>query len=369
MRFFLSILASAAVAAACSASTSDEKVFRGSPLEVRLAHEGDTKITISITNTDNQDYRVLNQGTILDTAPVRKLRVRNGTHDAPFHGMEKRLDLTRPLYEDAFTNIAAGQTITNDFDIAEYYDLEDESYDVFANGNLPYASADSMSLSGRYIPFSSNKLLVAVDCEKASQVTKAINKLELLKKRTTIESDCSASQSSAIADASKNCASLASAAADAACNGDADTFNAYFKDTSTTTREKVADLYRKAADECGSTPGGNSTSSCTDPQGSCGGNLIAYTVWSESYNGDGTVTGRTEKLYYCPLYFEMGAATPEQCHQQCRGSNTLHEMTHAVGSTKDVAYGYQAAMGLSTSQALDNADTYALYANGKQSPL
>lgn len=281
--------------------------------------------------------------------------------------MEKRIDLSRDLGEKAFTTIASGQTITNDFDIAEYYDLYDESYDVFANGNLPYAHANSTRLSGHYLPFSSNKLLVAVDAAQAKQVVKAINKLDL-KKRTTVESDCSSDQQSAITAASKNCATLASAAADAACSGSADTFQSYFKDTSTTTRNKVADLFREVADECGSTPGGVSESSCTDPQGSCGGNLIAYTVWSETYGASGGTTNRNEKIYYCPLYFSMPASTPEQCHQQCRGSNTLHEMTHAVGSTKDVAYGYQAVMRLSTSQALDNADTYALYANGKSSP-
>lgn len=278
--------------------------------------------------------------------------------------MEKRIDLSRDLGEKAFTTIASGQTVTGDFDIAAYYDLDDESYDVFANGNLPFANGNSTRLSGRYLPFSSNKLLVAVDATKASQVTKAINKLDL-KKRTTVESDCSSDQASAITAASQNCASLASAAADAACSGSTDTFQSYFKDSSTTTRDKVADLFRKIATECGSTPGGKSESSCSDPQGSCGGNLIAYTVWSETYSGDGTTTSRDEKIYYCPLYFSMPASTPEQCHQQCRGSNTLHEMTHAIGSTKDVAYGYQAVMGLSSSQALDNADTYALYANGE----
>ena len=95
MRFVLSLLASAAVAAACSASTSSEKVVRDSPLLVQLAHESNTKVTISITNTDTTDYRVLNEGTILDSAPVRKLRVRNGsTYGRNCHGP----NLTKHLY-------------------------------------------------------------------------------------------------------------------------------------------------------------------------------------------------------------------------------------------------------------------------------
>ena len=79
MRFLVSLLASAAVAAACSPSTSNEKVERDTPIQVQLDNEVDTKITIAVTNTGTTDYRVLNVGTLLDSAPVRKLRVRNGS--------------------------------------------------------------------------------------------------------------------------------------------------------------------------------------------------------------------------------------------------------------------------------------------------
>ena len=43
-------------------------------------------------------------------------------------------------------------------------------------------------------------------------------------------------------------------------------------------------------------------------------------------------------------------------------------MAHAPGvfspGTEDLGYGYQAATALSASQALDNADSYALFSNG-----
>lgn len=46
-------------------------------------------------------------------------------------------------------------------------------------------------------------------------------------------------------------------------------------------------------------------------------------------------------------------------------------MTHAPGvyspGTEDNGYGYDAATALSSSQAVNNADSYALYANGKLS--
>lgn len=50
-------------------------------------------------------------------------------------------------------------------------------------------------------------------------------------------------------------------------------------------------------------------------------------------------------------------------------TTTLHEYTHAPAvfspGTEDNAYGYSASTSLSSSAAVLNADTYALYANGK----
>jgi deuterolysin len=56
------------------------------------------------------------------------------------------------------------------------------------------------------------------------------------------------------------------------------------------------------------------------------------------------------------------------CHNQDQATTVLHEETHApdvyAPGTLDNAYGYDAAMDLSTDGAVNNADTYALYANG-----
>ena len=58
-----------------------------------------------------------------------------------------------------------------------------------------------------------------------------------------------------------------------------------------------------------------------------------------------------------------------QCHAQDRATTTLHEETHAPAvyspGTQDNGYGYAAATALSSSRAVLNADSYALYANGK----
>ena len=57
------------------------------------------------------------------------------------------------------------------------------------------------------------------------------------------------------------------------------------------------------------------------------------------------------------------------CHSQSQATNTLHEMTHALAGTADHAYGMDGIMGLSSEQAVSNADTYALYATGTYSHI
>jgi hypothetical protein len=74
-------------------------------------------------------------------------------------------------------------------------------------------------------------------------------------------------------------------------------------------------------------------------------------------------------ITYCPIFFSDLPALASSCHAQDQATTVLHEETHAPGvyspGTQDLGYGYAAATRLSASQALNNADTYALYANGK----
>jgi len=179
--------------------------------------------------------------------------------------------------------------------------------------------------------------------------------LARLTKRTTFESDCSGEQLQAVTAATEDCASMASAAAEAATNGDAAFFENYFGDSSSATRSKVAEVFNAVAKECSATPGGSTTSSCTDAMNRCSGGVLAYTYWQ----GYGTDTDG--QVFYCPSYYQL----PEQgsyCHGQTQGGTILHEMTHAVAGTDDLGYGYAAASQLSTEQALMNADSYTVFA-------
>ena len=51
------------------------------------------------------------------------------------------------------------------------------------------------------------------------------------------------------------------------------------------------------------------------------------------------------------------------CHAQDLTTTIIHEFTHALAGTQDYAYGYSASTALPASEAVANADTYALYSN------
>lgn len=76
----------------------------------------------------------------------------------------------------------------------------------------------------------------------------------------------------------------------------------------------------------------------------------------------------TDNIANCDLYYSYLPALTGTCHAQDQATTSLHEFTHASAvvspSTQDYAYGYSASTARSASQALQNADTYALFANG-----
>lgn len=184
------------------------------------------------------------------------------------------------------------------------------------------------------------------------------------RKRTTIKNDCSTAQRQAIAKANQACTKLANAAAEAALSGPVDDLQSYFKSASQSARQKVAGIYRTVTTECDKTPNGTSTPHCTDPYNNCHGDLLAYTYWQGSGRSQ---VGTTD---YCPRYFNGAVlqAKGDQCHEQSRVTNTLHEITHALAGTSDVAYGIDGAMALSSEDVVVHADTYALFATGEWLP-
>ena len=134
-------------------------------------------------------------------------------------------------------------------------------------------------------------------------------------------------------------------------------FSEYYKTTASSTRTTVANRLTAVANECGSSTSGATTYYCTDVYGDCSSNVLAYTIPSQNL------------VVSCPIYFSALPGLTRSCHAQDQTTTTLHEFTHAPGvyspGTQDYAYGYSASTALSSARAVLNADTYALYANGK----
>lgn len=263
-----------------------------------------------------------------------------------------RLSVLRSnLGEESFQTLAAGETVESEWDPAQVHDLSPGGdFGFLVRGSFLTAEADSTEISGA-VPFDSNTVTAHVDGAAAAKVRRAFHEQV---KRTQVQSDCTGSKGSAQRTALSNCARLATAAASAASSASASKLNEYFKSSTQQTRSTVASVFRSVATECGSTTSGVSDQYCTDVLSSCGSNVLAYTVPSQSL------------MVSCPLYFSGLTALTTGCHNQDQATTTLHETTHLtqIRGTQDYGYGYQAIQQLSSSQNLNNADTYALFANG-----
>ncbi|KAI8943090.1 hypothetical protein NX059_001121 [Plenodomus lindquistii] len=345
MKFASQLLVAALASYASAASVDVNK--RESPLSVELSPAGNSVVKVKVTNTGAKAVNLLSKGTLLDEElPVEKVSMYSagGSAKVPFEGLKVRL-LTSGLSTDDFVSLAAGETKEITVETAALHSLnEGGDFDVFAKGLLPFAEEGSTELAGS-LTYESNKLTMAVDGAQAATVSKA------LAKRTTINSSCTGTKLTAVRTALSNCARLATSAATAASAGTK--LSTYFKSTTTATKNTVSARLRAISSDCSG--GSKTTTGCTDTYGGCASNVLAYTVPSLNV------------IVYCPLFFSALPALSSTCHAQDQATTVLHEEAHAPAvyspGTDDLGYGYAAATALSTSQALNNADSFALYAN------
>jgi deuterolysin len=269
--------------------------------------------------------------------------------EVAFEGIKRRFKL-QGLTSEALTTLAVGETVEDEFDIAATSDLSHGGpVKLRSSGLVPLVNNGSVS---GYLPYHSNELEIEVDAIKASRVTKAVNPLT----RRTTESCSDSSRKATLDRALENTVSLANAAAQAALSGSASKFSEYFKTTSSSTRQVVAARLQAVAKAAQSTDDGSTTYYCTDVYGYCETNVLAYTLPSLNV------------IANCDIYYSYLPDLASSCHDQDQATTTLHEFTHAPGvykpGTEDLGYGYSAATSLSSSDAVMNADSYALYANG-----
>lgn len=270
--------------------------------------------------------------------------------EVAFEGVRRRIKL-HGLTPEALTTLAAGETLEDEFDIAATSDLSrDGPVTLRSSGLVPLVYDGAVS---GYLPYRSNDLRVEVDAAKAAQVVKAIKPLSRRTKMTCGDS----SKQKALNQALNNTVALANAAAEAALTGSGQKFTEYFKTTANSTRQVIAQRLRAVAKEAQSASSGATKYYCTDVYGYCETNVLAYTLPSQNV------------IANCDIYYSYLPALATTCHDQDQATTTLHEFTHAPGvyspGTEDLGYGYAAATSLSAGEALMNADSYALYANGE----
>lgn len=139
-------------------------------------------------------------------------------------------------------------------------------------------------------------------------------------------------------------------------NGSGEQLMTHFNSKSPATRQQVAGVFKRIAAECTGPTDGVAEQYCADVLNNCGDEMgiLAYTVPS------------MDIMVSCGLYFNELPALETRCHRQDQATTTLHEVTHlrSIAGTVDLAYGFDLASQLSTTEALENADSFSLYANG-----
>ncbi|KAL4967143.1 Deuterolysin metalloprotease family-domain-containing protein [Aspergillus stella-maris] len=341
---FITPVALLAMLQAAAASPVEKTSTSG--LQVTLSQVDNTKVKAVVQNTGSEEVTFVHLNFFKDASPVKKVSLFRENNELEFQGIKYRVKTT-DLSDDALTSLAPGATLEDVFDIASTSDLsEGGSITLRSEGVVPLVTENNVTGS---LPFTSNELTITVDGAEAAKVAN----VAVLDKRTRIAS-CSGSRSTALQTALRNTVSLANAAASAARSGGS-RFTTFFKSDSTSTRNTVAARFSAVASEASSTSSGSTTYYCTDAYGYCSSNVLAWTL--PAYN----------IIANCELYYSYLPALTSSCYAQDQATTTLHEFTHAPGvyspGTDDYAYGYSASVALSASQALLNADSYALFAN------
>ncbi|KAJ5557814.1 hypothetical protein N7513_003400 [Penicillium frequentans] len=327
-------------------------IDRESVLDITLSQVGNTQIKAVVKNIGQEEVTFVHLNFFRDISPVKKVVVYQNNAEITFEGIKRRIKL-QGLTADVLTTLGVGKTIEDVFDIAATTDLSHGgSLTLHSSGSVPLVR-DGVVFG--HVPYRSNRLKIEVDADKASQIIKAIPTLE---RRTQMTCD-NATLKQQLTDALRETSSLAAAAAIAARDGSADKFNEYFKTTNDSVRAVVAARLDAVAREANSTTSAT-TYYCSDEYGYCESNVLAYTIPARN------------AIANCDLYYSYLPELARSCHYQDRATTSLHEFTHAPGfyspGTEDLRYGYAASTALQSREAVMNADTYALYANGKMRP-
>ncbi|KAI4645479.1 uncharacterized protein J4E78_009391 [Alternaria triticimaculans] len=318
---------------------------------VQLSAAGNSAVKVVVTNNGDMALNLLRTATLFDEKlPVERISMfaSNSSIKVPFEGISRvHLD-TDNLSTDDFLVLGAGAKKELTIEAASLHDLSNGgSFDVFANGMLQYANTNSTELVG-HLEYTSNKLSITVNgTEAATHKPVAERWADPYFCRRFI-----AFMNDQIAEAQKNCQKLALGAAAAARAGHRH-LETFFHSRTQATKDAVSARYTAIAQECAN-PSASLNLYCHDRIGNCNGNLAYY-----ARLGLG--------ITFCADYWDLPAVAKGQCSAKDQGTVLLHEMTHSSEvyspGTKDWAYDYWPSVKLSSRKALNNADSFKLFAN------
>lgn len=272
----------------------------------------------------------------------------------PFEGVHVHLREEGLASED-FVTLAPGGKKELKVETTSIYTLNQGGrFNVVAKGGIRYAEKGSVKPVG-ILYYESNKLTMDIDGRKASKMARPMDK------RQEIDSTCSPLQAERLREGFENCARFATNAAKEAHKGTK--LKEYFKRDDSCMRKFIGLRYELIATECAENAKHKTRAGCaevTNKLGGCRENTYALT------------NVLTSKVTYCPKFFDDTPPVTSYCWYADQATTIIHELTHAPSIfsylyyTGDYAYdsNMDAVMGLGKWKARNNADTYALYANG-----
>ncbi|KAA8650172.1 hypothetical protein EYZ11_002116 [Aspergillus tanneri] len=327
-------------------------------VNVELVSLGNTTVMAKVTNTANQDLKIVKPGSILDSRPTRKVKVYRGGTAMNFIGVDVSY-VTSHLTPISFLPLFADETIKTVFDVADLYDLSSGGqFTVVADSALEYTVSNT-SKAYSWASFKSNVL----DINIPKSLTKS------LKKRAKLE-QCQGDQTETMKAAMARAAKIARAGADSA-KKPSELFKTFFMTDDKAALDKVSSRLEAIAKEAEAGDSGTFTQYCTEApsDGSnldCSGGLSAVTTYSFA---DSNETPTNVQVYSCSGYWNTPKVSTT-CWNLDQAGITVHEYAHGMGANPDrqagetETYGYDAMTKLSTDQALRNADSYAYFAQG-----
>ncbi|KAM5478312.1 putative deuterolysin [Microsporum canis] len=338
------------------AATIPSVPLNHSMIDVKLSAAGNSMVKATITNNGDRALNLLRFNTIMDEHPTRKVMVYQNGAEVQFTGMLPRYMMSN-LTPDYFVSLGPKASVEHSFDLAATHDLSrGGKITVMAQGTVPTAEEHGTTITGHTV-YESNKITMEVDGNKAAAVVQAMGKVKagsIDKRSKVVTSSCHGNQLQVLQTALANSARLSQAAAKAA-QSNPRKLQEYFKATDSGTVQKVVSRFMSVARESSSNSAGGTTYYCNDSMGGCHTGVLAYTLPSQNL------------VVNCPIYYSDIPALNKRCHGQDQATTTLHEFTHnpAVVSpfAQDLGYGYDRVAALPASKAIQNADTYALFAN------